>query len=57
MADLGARHYITVHHGKYALANHPWDEPLENERRAATQTGSTLSVLTIGEVYPIITNK
>lgn len=57
MADLGARHYITVHHGKYALANHPWDEPLENERRAVTQTGSTLSVLTIGEVYPIITNK
>ena len=31
--DLGARHNITVHHSKYALSRHPWDEPLKNERQ------------------------
>lgn len=31
-SDLGARSVVTVHHSKYALARHPWDEPLENAR-------------------------
>lgn len=34
-SDLGARSVVTVHHAKYALARHPWDEPLENARRLA----------------------
>ena len=29
--DLKAKHIITVHHSKYALSNHTWDEPLFNE--------------------------
>lgn len=53
MTDLHARHYITVHHGKYKLSNHPWDEPLQNELDAARQTDSQLTVLTIGEVMGI----
>lgn len=32
--DLKAKKIITVHHSKYALARHRWDEPLENEIKA-----------------------
>jgi L-ascorbate metabolism protein UlaG (beta-lactamase superfamily) len=55
MKDLHARHYITVHHGKYNLAEHPWDEPLQNERQASQETGVPLTVLTIGQVmsFPV----
>lgn len=30
--DLKAKHIITVHHSKFALSKHPWDEPLRNEK-------------------------
>ena len=29
--DLGAKEVITVHHSKYSLSKHPWDEPRKNE--------------------------
>lgn len=48
MRDLSANRYITVHHSKYALANHPWEEPLGNEKTAAQKDSANLSVLTIG---------
>lgn len=48
--DLKARHVITVHHSKFALANHAWDEPLKNELNAAEQYHLSLLVLTIGEI-------
>lgn len=53
MTDIAAKRYLTVHHGKYSLSTHPWDEPLQNERRAASASGSDLIVLSIGEVKPI----
>ena len=28
--DLKAKKVLTVHHSKYALAKHRWDEPLKN---------------------------
>ena len=28
--ELKAAKILTVHHSKYALATHPWDEPLKN---------------------------
>ena len=31
--DLQAKHILTVHHSKYALAQHDWDEPLRNEKQ------------------------
>lgn len=48
--DLGAKQYMTVHHSKFALARHRWDEPLDTE--AALAADSTLHVLRpgIGEV-------
>lgn len=40
---------ITVHHGKYCISNHPWDEPLRNEQQAAKDYQLNLTVLTIGK--------
>ena len=53
MTDLDAKLYVTVHHGKFCLSNHPWDEPILNEKEAAKKTGSKLSVLDIGTVMYI----
>jgi L-ascorbate metabolism protein UlaG (beta-lactamase superfamily) len=47
--ELGAREIITVHHGKYCISNHPWDEPLRNEQQAAKDYHLNLTVLTIGK--------
>ncbi len=51
--DLGAKQVLTVHHSKYALARHRWDEPLKTEATLAADT--TLHVLRaeIGEVVPL----
>ena len=46
--ELGAQRFITVHHSKFCLSLHPWDEPLNNELKAAEKSGVPLSVLVIG---------
>jgi L-ascorbate metabolism protein UlaG (beta-lactamase superfamily) len=33
--ELNAKEVLTVHHSKYALARHRWDEPLNNEKKAS----------------------
>ena len=33
--DLNAKTILTVHHSKYALATHPWDEPQKNAEKLA----------------------
>lgn len=48
--ELKARKVVTVHHSKYALSKHPWDEPLHNEKRMAKETGQELIVPAIGQV-------
>ncbi len=50
MEDLDASNYITVHHSKFALAQHNWDEPLENEKLAAKESGKNLTVMQIGRL-------
>lgn len=52
-ADLKAKRLVTVHHSKYALARHRWDEPLENELRAAEEYSLDLTVACIGEAVPL----
>ena len=47
---LGARRVLTVHHSKYALARHRWDEPLENARRLAEDSSLEVLCPMIGEV-------
>ncbi len=53
MSEMGARRYITVHHSKFCLANHSWREPLDNERRAAEESGKELIVCQIGEIVKL----
>lgn len=48
--ELNARKVVTVHHSKYALSRHPWDEPLKNELEAAKKDSLNLVVPVIGEV-------
>ena len=49
-AELQTNQILPVHHSKFALANHPWDEPLN--KIVENHTDSTISVLTpqIGEL-------
>lgn len=48
--DLKPRKIVTVHHSKYALARHPWNEPLRNEKEMAENSSLNLVVPIIGEV-------
>lgn len=48
--ELGAKRIMTVHHSKYALARHAWDEPLRNEQQAARDYSLQLLAPIIGEV-------
>lgn len=47
--DLNPKEIVTVHHSKFALANHPWDEPLENEKRLKEEYGFNVLAPQIGE--------
>ena len=48
--DLQARRVLPVHSGKFALANHRWDEPLSKVTALATQAGVPLTTPMIGEL-------
>ena len=47
---LHPRKVLTVHHSKYALARHRWEEPLENARRLAAEDSADVLVPVVGEV-------
>ena len=49
MSDLQAEQYFTVHHDKFALAMHPWQEPENNARTIATKHHLCLLDARIGE--------
>ena len=53
MEDLDAKHYITVHHSKFALSQHDWWEPRENEKYASEESGKDLIILQIGQITEI----
>lgn len=48
MKDLNAEKMLPVHHSKFVLATHPWDEPL---KRITAANDENLKILTpkIGE--------
>lgn len=48
--DLGVHRDLTVHHSKYALARHRWDEPLKNARNLSRNDSLTILMPVIGEV-------
>ena len=49
MSDLQAEQYFTVHHDKFALAMHPWQEPEQNARTIAAKHHLRLLDAKIGE--------
>ena len=51
--DLKVKRVMTVHHSKYALAKHPWDEPLTNEKKMQEQDSLNMVIPEIGEVMPL----
>jgi L-ascorbate metabolism protein UlaG (beta-lactamase superfamily) len=53
MRELKAKKYITVHHSKYTLSKHSWDDPLKAEKQAAEESNTDLAVLIIGQPYEI----
>lgn len=48
-SELKAKRLLTVHHAKYALARHPWDEPLENALKASYADSLEMIVPRIGK--------
>ena len=48
--DLDAEKVLTVHHSKYALARHPWDEPLKNAMDLKNKDSLDVLIPVIGEV-------
>ena len=48
--DLRVHRVLTVHHSKYALARHRWDEPLKNARNLSRNDSLTILMPVIGEV-------
>ena len=50
MKDLNARRYMTVHHSRFCLSDHPYWEPLENAKRAAAESGKPVLMPQMGEV-------
>lgn len=44
---------MTVHHSKFALARHRWDEPLATEAALAADTALHVLRPEIGEVVPL----
>lgn len=55
--DLNAKKLFTVHHSKFALAYHPWDEPLKNIVSFAEQNSINLILPMIGEQVNLIDNQ
>ncbi len=53
VSELGARRFVTVHHSKFCLARHSWEEPRRNERQAAEQYGLSLITCSIGQIVEL----
>lgn len=55
--DLKAKRVLTVHHSKYALAKHRWDEPLKNEEDMKKKDSLDVLMPEIGEVMKLNAEK
>lgn len=56
ISDLNAIHIVTVHHSKYALSMHPWDEPLK-VAESLKKKRPGVSTLVIGEILLLDINQ
>ena len=50
--DIHAKRYMTVHHSKYKISTHAWDEPLKNEQKLRDDSLNVISPQ-IGEVVKL----
>ncbi len=48
--DLNAKYLIPVHWGKFKLANHQWNEPIERIKKSASELNLRFEILVIGKV-------
>ena len=53
LLDLGAKRFVTIHHSKYALAHHAWDEPLQNEAAVQKKLQVPLIAARLGEITEV----
>ena len=53
VSDLKARHVVTVHHSKYALSQHSWQEPLQNAENLRAKVHGEVWLPLIGEIVPL----
>ena len=51
--DLNAKKILTVHHSKYALARHPWDESLQNAENMRNHDSLNVLIPEIGEIVKL----
>ena len=51
--DLNAKKILTVHHSKYALARHPWDEPLQNAENMRNHDSLNVLIPERGEIVKL----
>ena len=51
--DLAARHVLSIHNSKFALARHEWDEPLRLLSATAERENLPLLTPRIGEVVQL----
>lgn len=56
ISDLNAMHIVTVHHSKYALSMHPWDEPLK-VAESLKKKRPAVSTPVIGEILLLDINQ
>lgn len=51
--DLKAENVVTVHHSKYALSNHPWNEPIKTAEALKGKGLTNVAIPKIGEVLQL----
>lgn len=51
--DLNPQKVLTVHHSKYALARHRWDEPINNALKMKKNLDMDVLIPTIGEIVDL----
>lgn len=57
ISELNAKRVVTVHHSKYALSTHPWDEPIKTAKFLRDRKKQNIFLPRIGEVLLLDTNR
>ncbi len=55
--DLNVQNMLPIHHSKFALSNHPWDEPIVKIAQYSQQRNYRLATPMIGETVDLTNNR